>query len=104
MVRAEPNRPDLAPFWTAWDLVQAHFVYRASVSTESMIYGAIRGMVESLGDDGHTRFLSPEQARSEHAELRGRFNGIGAEVDVRNGQPVVVAPLQGSPADQAGLC
>jgi carboxyl-terminal processing protease len=68
-----------------------------------MTYGAIAGMLQSLGDTGHTRFLSPNDLRNEEAALSGHFEGIGAEVTMQDGRPTVVAPIPGSPAQQAGL-
>lgn len=97
------ERPDLATFWKAWDLAQANFVYRDALDQQKMLYGAIRGMIDALGDDGHTRFLTPEDVATERSTLTGRFDGIGAEVNVRNGRPVVVAPIEDSPAEKAGL-
>ena len=60
-------------------------------------------MVNALGDTGHSRFLTPSEGRQEQSSLRGSFIGIGAEVGLRNGQPIIVQPLEGSPAQQAGL-
>src|SRR5437773_11293826 len=82
------DRPDLGVFWKAWDLAQSNFVYRDALDQQKMLYGAIRGMVEALGDDGHSRFLTPDDVKAERGSLSGRFDGIGAEVNVRNGHPV----------------
>jgi carboxyl-terminal processing protease len=68
-----------------------------------MTYGAISGMVDALGDTGHSRFLTPEMLKEERNLTTGRFEGIGAEVQMKNGQLVVVAPIDGSPAQKAGL-
>jgi carboxyl-terminal processing protease len=68
-----------------------------------MTYGAISGMVESLGDTGHSRFLTPELVKQERNFSKGELEGIGAEVQMKNNQLVVVAPLDGSPAQRAGL-
>ena len=68
-----------------------------------MTYGAISGMVDALGDTGHSRFLTPEMLKQERNLTRGRFEGIGAEVQMKNGQLVIVAPIDGSPAQKAGL-
>lgn len=100
---ASGPRPDLTTFWKAWDLAEANFVYRDAVDPQKMLFGAIRGMIDALGDDGHSRFLTPEEVKTERSSLSGRFEGIGAEVNVRNGHPVVVAPLEDSPAERAGL-
>lgn len=105
MSTAEPT--DVAPtfgvFWQAWNLVQRRYVERPSIDPTRMTYGAIEGMLDSLGDTGHTRFLSPDEVKAEADVLAGRLEGIGAEVSMRSGQPVIVAPIPGSPAQQAGI-
>src|SRR6266508_5221808 len=60
-------------------------------------------MLDSLGDQGHTRYLPPEAAQAERESLDGKFEGIGAYIDVRNDQPLIVQPIEGSPAERAGL-
>ncbi len=92
-----------APFWQAWDLVEQHFAFKANIDHRKMVYGAIQGMLDSLDDEGHTRFLSPEELKLEESNLKGQFEGIGAEVTTREGRPTIVAPLEGSPAERAGL-
>lgn len=90
-------------FWQAWNLVQQHYVDREAVDPTQMTYGAISGMLASLGDVGHTRFLSPEDLKAEQENLSGEFEGVGAEMGTKDGQPIVVAPLPNSPAQKAGL-
>lgn len=97
------HRPNLDLFWQAWDLIEQHFVYRDALDPQRLIYGAIRGLVDALGDEGHSRFLTPEEYRLEESSLRGAFEGIGAEVTIRDGRPTIVTPLEGSPAERAGL-
>jgi len=60
-------------------------------------------MVEALGDEGHTSFLTPEERERQSSELSGTFSGIGAQLGVRDQLPVIVAPFDGSPAEQAGV-
>jgi carboxyl-terminal processing protease len=100
---AQTARPELAAFWKAWDLAHEKFVYRDALVSEKMVQGAIRGMIDALGDDGHTRYLSPEDVKLERSSQRGRYDGIGAEVNIRGGRPIIVAPIEGSPAERAGL-
>lgn len=90
-------------FWQAWNLVHEHFVDRSAVDDKNLTYGAIEGMIGALGDTGHTRFLAPEDAAFEMSEVAGQFEGIGAQVGEKEGYPVVVAPLDGSPAEKAGV-
>jgi carboxyl-terminal processing protease len=68
-----------------------------------LIYGAITGMLNALGDTDHTRFLTPADVKQENTDLSGHFVGIGVQVNFKNGRPVVVAPIPNSPALRAGL-
>jgi len=102
--QAAPDVPSsFNVFWQAWDLVQKHYVDRSALDPVKMTYGAIEGMLVSLGDVGHTRFLSPQDLKLEQQSLSGELEGIGAEIEVRDGLPVVVAPIPDSPAQKAGI-
>jgi carboxyl-terminal processing protease len=90
-------------FWKTWQLVDEHFVDPKAIEPDKMVDGAIEGMLDSLGDRGHTRYLAPETARAERESLDGHFEGIGAYIDVRDEQPLIVQPIEGSPAERAGL-
>src|SRR5215207_5524059 len=79
-------------FWQAWDTVQKNFVDQDALDPKAMTYGAIRGMVQALGDEGHTSFLTPEERERQTSELSGTFSGIGAQLGVRDQLPVIVAP------------
>ncbi len=87
----------------AWNTIQRVYVDRDAVNPQRMTYGAISGMINALGDTGHSRFLAPEMLKQERSLTRGQFEGIGAEVRMRNGQLVIVAPIDNSPAQKAGL-
>jgi carboxyl-terminal processing protease len=60
-------------------------------------------MVTALGDTGHSTFMSPEMRKEESNLTQGRFEGIGAEVEMKNGNIVIVAPFDNSPAQRAGI-
>lgn len=92
-----------AIFWKAWDIAEDNFVDPEAIDPAAMTDGAISGMLDSLGDTGHTRYLNAEEAQSERESLSGRFEGIGAYIDVVDDQPVIVQPIEGSPAERAGL-
>jgi carboxyl-terminal processing protease len=87
----------------AWNTIQRVYVDRNSVKPKLMTYGAISGMVDALGDTEHSRFLTPEMVKQERNATKGKLEGIGAEVQMKNGQLVIVAPIDGSPAQKAGL-
>jgi carboxyl-terminal processing protease len=87
----------------AWNAINSHYVDRKSVQPRTMTYGAISGMVDSLGDTGHSGFLTPEMVRAEHTIEVGHFAGIGAEIQMKKNRPTIVAPMDGSPAQKAGI-
>lgn len=75
--------------------------YVTPVDEETLIRGAIRGMLGSL--DPHTVYMSPEIYRELKVDTSGRFDGIGIEVTVKDGILTVVSPIKGSPAEEAGI-
>ncbi len=94
---------EFASFWQAWNIASKNFVDPQAIDTERMTDGAIEGMLDSLGDAGHTRYLPPEVAEQYKESLQGRFEGIGAYIDVKDDQPLIVQPIEGSPAERAGI-
>lgn len=91
---------DFSIFWRTWDLLEKNF--DGNINYQNMVYGAAKGMVASLGDP-YTQFLTPEEANQLQDDLSGTISGIGAEVAVKNGKLVVVAPIDDSPAKKAGI-
>ena len=89
-------------FWEAWDIIDREFNRDAPLDTQKMIYGALSGMVRSLGDP-HTVWIEPMQAKILDQDMEGSFEGIGANVDLVDGELVIVEPLPDSPALKAGL-
>ena len=87
----------------AWNTIQAHYVDRAAVKPTAMTYGAISGMVDALGDIDHSTFLSPEEIKREEEFTKGRYKGIGVEIKMKDGHVTIVAPLDNSPAQKAGI-
>ena len=92
---------DFATFWDVWRTVRAAYVDQP-VSEKNLYYGSISGMVASLNDP-YSTYFTPEDAQAFDEQLAGSFFGIGAQLDVKDEQIVVVAPLPGTPADRAGL-
>ncbi|MGE5222365.1 MAG: S41 family peptidase [Omnitrophica WOR_2 bacterium] len=95
--------PDFKLMNEAWNVIQRFYVDRQAVDAKKLTYGGISGMVDALGDTGHTRFLTPEMLKAENNYTRGEFEGIGAEVQMKDGHVVIVAPIDNSPAQKAGL-
>jgi carboxyl-terminal processing protease len=94
--------PDFRLMAEAWNAIEEHYVDRSAVRPIPMTYGAIAGMVDSLGDTGHSVFLSPEMVQTESTLESGEYSGIGVEIQVKDNKIVIVAPLDGSPAEEAG--
>jgi carboxyl-terminal processing protease len=97
-----PEEINFSLFWEAYHLLQEKFVDKDKFDIQKMIYGAISGMVKSL-EDPYTIFLNPEETKSFMEEVKGKFEGIGIEIDIRKGQLQVISPLEGTPAQRAGL-
>ncbi|MBI2356594.1 S41 family peptidase [Candidatus Dojkabacteria bacterium] len=90
-------------FWDIWDTLKDNYVDETKIDAEKMFYGSIKGLVNSL-DDPATIFLDPEETASFNSSNEGKlFEGIGAELGYSNGQIIVISPIDGSPAQKAGL-
>ncbi|MBE0696547.1 MAG: S41 family peptidase, partial [Anaerolineaceae bacterium] len=88
----------------AYKAIEENYADRDTLQKTDMTYSAISGMVDSLGDTGHSRFLSPDMVESEKRSIEGEFEGIGALLNVNaEGNPVILAPMDDSPAQRAGL-
>jgi carboxyl-terminal processing protease len=88
-------------FWEAWQLVNDHF-YGDTTDTTQRTYGAIRGSMQAL-DDPYTLFVEPQQRDREQEELRGSFGGIGAWVERAPDGRILLTPMDGRPAQEAGV-
>jgi carboxyl-terminal processing protease len=95
-----PKEVDFKLFWDVWDIVNEK--YAGEIDHQKMLYGAISGMLEALGDP-YTIFMDPEETKKFNQELEGTFFGIGAEVGIKNDKIIIISPLSGTPAEKAGL-
>jgi carboxyl-terminal processing protease len=91
------------PFWETWNLVQKNYVDPSAAKNQLMAQGAIKGMLESLGDTGHTYYLTPEEYEQYVASMKGEGKGIGVRLTLHNQLPKVMETFAGSPARTAGL-
>jgi carboxyl-terminal processing protease len=103
-----PTTPADAPgnfglFWQALDVIRQNFVGRDELTEEQITYGAIRGLVDALGDTGHSIFMTPEAVRAERDSLGGTVVGIGVLLGEREDRVIVVSVISGGPADRAGI-
>lgn len=97
------DRESLKLYAEALDTVQEDYVDGEDVDSKKQTYGAIKGMLDSLGDEGHTRFQTPKEAESNREGLSGTYVGIGVQLSTEDEDIVVAAPIEGSPADEAGI-
>ena len=89
------------PFWEAWNIVHEQYVDQP-VDDVALMQGAIRGMMEALGDE-QTFYMEPRVYQNETSSLQGSYEGIGAYVDTDGDYLTIVSPIEGSPASAAGL-
>ena len=89
--------------YAAWDLIKENYVDPEAANTDALVDGAITGLVDSLGDKGHSRYMSPKDAAQEREALDGTFEGIGAYLSEREGYVIIAAPIEGAPAEKAGV-
>ena len=83
--------------------VREDYVDKEAVNPEEQTYGAIEGMLESLDDEGHTRFLTPEEIEKNREGLSSTYVGIGVQLEDKDDEVVVSSPIDGSPAKEAGV-
>lgn len=98
--QAKPVDFDL--FWKVWDILKEKYVDRSTLDAQQLFYGAIDGMLAATGDP-YTTFFDPKEQKEFAEDLSGKFGGIGAEMGIRDEVLTVVAPLDGTPAERAGL-
>lgn len=96
----KPREVDFSFFWDVWNQVTTKYV--GNVDTQKMTEGAIKGMVDAVGDP-YTVFMNADETKNYAEGLSGQFSGIGAQLDQKDGQIIVVAPLAGTPAEKADL-
>jgi len=87
----------------AWNITRDNYVDRTATQPKTLAYGTIAGMIDCLGDTGHSTFLTPQELTQDNDFEQGKLQGIGVEVQEKNGNVVIIAPLDGSPAQKAGL-
>ncbi len=96
------NDIDFALFWNVWDTLKKEYVDSGVLTDKKLFYGALRGLVASTGDP-YTVFMNPEEATDFEEDLSGTFEGIGAEIGIRNNDLIIIAPLEDMPAMKAGV-
>ncbi|MCO5198957.1 MAG: S41 family peptidase [Anaerolineae bacterium] len=94
-------RREFAPFWEVWSFVHEEYFDQPLDNTD-LVEGAIRGMLETLGDR-NTIYLPPSEHQASEDRFNGQFQGIGTTIEMIDDRVVIVTPYEGSPAEMAGL-
>jgi carboxyl-terminal processing protease len=106
MASTSSDTIDMAPFWTAWSLLNEKYVPtgKAATSTtaQDRVWGAIQGMTAAMGDP-YTVFMPPEDSKDFQSNISGNFEGVGMEIGIKDGVLSVISPLKGSPAERSGI-
>lgn len=99
---ADGKSVDFSLFWKVWDMLKIKYVEKTSLNAQELVYGAIKGMLKATGDP-YTTFFNPEETKSFTEDIEGSFEGIGAELGIKDDTLTIIAPLENSPAERAGL-
>jgi carboxyl-terminal processing protease len=97
----KPSQVDFKLFWDVYNTLQQKYVDRPA-DNQKILYGAIDGMVKSLGDP-YTAFMTPQATKDFQSQLSGSFDGIGIEIGMKNNLLTIITPIQDSPGQKAGL-
>ena len=99
---AQELPPEFDRLREAWELLHKEHIDRLELDPKTLSDGAIRGMLQAL-DDPYASFLDAEQFNQEAQEIRGFFEGIGAQVAMQEGQLTIITPLPDTPAEHSGI-
>ncbi|MBL7150616.1 S41 family peptidase [Candidatus Microgenomates bacterium] len=98
----QDDKADLALFWDVWARLEEGYLDKDVLDKKTMVYGAIKGMTQSLGDP-YTVFLEPGDNKRAKEDLNGSFEGVGIQLGYKDKRLAVIAPLKGTPAEKAGV-
>ncbi len=97
------GNPEFKTLEETWELIHEVWPIPDELDDSALIYGAAQGMVDAIGDEGHSAFLDPEMTTQRALDSAEEFVGIGVEVTSRCGVPAVISTVPSSPAEKAGL-
>lgn len=98
----KPADVDFSLFWDAWRLIQSDYVKAGKTDNQTMVYGAINGLLGSLGDP-YSVFFDPAEAKKFNEDVTGLFSGVGIELGMKKNILTVISPLEDTPAWKAGI-
>ena len=98
----KPEEIDFSLFWEAYHKLKENLYDKTKIDPQKILYGAISGMAKS-SEDPYTEFFDPKKAKIFEEDVRGYFEGVGMEIGIKKGKLQVIAPLEGTPAQRAGI-
>lgn len=96
------NAVDFSLFWDVWAKISRYYIEPKAIDVQKLVYGAVSGMVAAVGDP-YTSFFPPQENKQFKEDLGGAFEGIGAQLGLKDGRIIIVSPLKSTPAESAGL-
>jgi carboxyl-terminal processing protease len=102
MANASTGNADFDTFWRVWNTIDEKYPEAKNVSAQDRLYGAISGLVGSLGDP-YSVYFPPAESKQFEETIKGSFEGIGMEIGIKDKVLTVVAPLKNTPAEKAGI-
>jgi len=97
-----PSDINFSLFWETYRQIKSKYVDPSEIDEDALLYGAISGMVKAVGDP-YTVFMDPKNTGKFIEDISGEFEGVGMEIGIRDDVLQVIAPLEGTPAEKAGL-
>ncbi len=98
----KPQMVDFSVFWKTWNELEENHIRASEIPVEERVWHAVKGLTRAYGDP-NTVFMPPQESEDFEAEISGRFEGVGMEIGERDGLVTVISPLQGTPAEEAGI-
>ncbi len=100
--KTQDDTIDFSLFWKVWEILKDKYVDKTKLDAHALFYGAIQGMLAATGDP-YTTFFTPKENKAFTEVISGTFDGIGAEMGYKDDIITIIAPLEGAPAEKAGL-
>lgn len=93
---------DFDLYWEVWEKLKTQHPNKDQITDKQMFYGSLKGLVASF-DDPYSEFMDPKENKEFEDDMSGVFDGIGAEIGLRDGILTIISPIEGTPASRAGL-
>lgn len=93
---------DFSLYWEVWDILEKNYVKKGDISEKKLFYGSLKGLISSVGDP-YSEFMDPLESKEFDEDMSGSFEGIGAEIGIRDSLLTIISPLDNSPAYRAGI-